>query len=249
MKVHVLMMVLFVNFESIASCSPLVCDQNRDTSKRTSVIYADPAYLQRVDFIDSVCTVYDGILDRMPIPEFVRVEGKYVGEGIEEYDSINQLVIYRGYKEKKGPDVSGGVAREIYFNRTLRDYGRVKYSNGRSGEDIMIVYTMLYSTNLSLCYYLEGKLIKVTVYDYYRPFIVNGSYYQNRIDCYYRNNKLIYATLTGNEQKREIYNVDDGSIHVTVGTTLSSIITKKAPEALYKKRLIRKSYKDWVKQN
>ena len=249
MKVHVLMMVLFGSFESIAFCSPLVCDQNRDTSKRTAVIYTDPAHLQRVDFIDSVCTVYDGILDRMPIPEFVRVEGKYLGEGIEEYDSINQLVIYRGYKEKTGPDVSGGVAREIYFNRTLRDYGRVKYSNVKSGQNVMLVYTMLYSTNLSISYYLNGKLIKTSTYDYYNPIVVNGSYYQNRIDCYYRKNKLIYATLTGTEKKTEIYSIDRYSTRVIVGTTIYGTITKKAPRAFYKKRLICKSYKDWVKQN
>lgn len=88
------------------------------------------------------------------------------------------------------------VIREIYYYGSGYDfyYFRVKYSNYKTGELLMIVQTELYTVNTNITYFSDHKIIKTESHTVikYDPQAAGS---QAHMYSYYKNGNLLSACI------------------------------------------------------
>lgn len=223
--------------------------QNADTVLITTKYFNE----EKIYSIDSICKEREQILRKMPTPYFIRPVGEYIDLGEDysytKYDSINQLIDKRGYKEKIGPDTLGDIIREIYCYK-YGGYFRVKYSNYKTNELLMLVITEYQTIDYTITYFSNNEIIKIESYSTFKP-LPQDSKPVSHTSSYYANRNLLGAKITNsnNCKVKFIYNYDkycsiafDECMDTMFAYTISKQMTSK-------KTIKKEEKKHWVKLN
>ena len=237
-----IMLLSFLKVSALNENSVLVFG---DTTRVLETTWIQTDLSGKIDHvkIDSICDLYDDILRKMPVPVFKLAEkdskGEVNSEGIPiTYDSINALILKRGYEQKVGRDTLNSIIREIKFDPKNPEYSIVTYSNLETGKVLMKVITRLNGEDLSIYYYSDQGLMRLTEVDFYYPLKINDVLYQHRMNCYFKNKLLASAVIVGNERLKTIIDSED-SMTLSFGTGTIFLIYKKLPKHLYKQPVLK----------
>lgn len=211
----------------------------------------------KIYFIDSICKSSEQVLNKIPVPVFMFPKGGKViyrplkdEEGASEivYDSINTLINIRHYKEKIGKDTLGDIIREIYYSTGSSDYIRVKYTNYKTGELLMLSLTDDIMANYNITYFHNNKVIKIDNYSMITASQQVSSSYSH-FSSYYNENNLIGTKIIkpSNCNINGVFFYDDYcSIYFDECTDVS--FWYKINKRKFSKNNIKKEEKDsWVK--
>ncbi|MCD6065312.1 MAG: hypothetical protein K0S33_138 [Bacteroidetes bacterium] len=205
---------------------------------------------EKIYAVDSICKNREQILDKMPAPVFMRPEGGkdvYIGNDAyrTEYDSINTLISVRGYKEKKGADTLGDIVREMYTFNGSTDYFRVKYSNYKTGELLMVVITEYMTLNYTVTYFSENKVIKTDHYSILDPTYKSVSH----LSAWYEKGALIGARIVNaNNCKINFISHYSEMCTISFDECIDVSFYNRIPANRFSKKAIKKEEKrSWVK--
>jgi hypothetical protein len=218
---------------------------NADTVLITTMYYDEI----KIYSIDSICKRREQILIKMPVPVFVRPEkGKSIYLGNDsyrtEYDSINTLINLRHYKEKIGADTAGDVIREIYYYKGI-DYFRVKYTNYKTDELLMIVVTEYMTLNYTINYFSNNKIIKIDNY----TILTSPDNSSSHVSSYYEKDNLIVAKIINpNNCKIKFIQISNEYHHISFDQCQDLSFTTSIKNNIFSKKSIKKADKIWVKQ-
>lgn len=202
--------------------------------------------------IDSICKKHEELLNKMPVPIFLPPSGgktNYLGNDTYavEYDSINKLISINHYKEKFGADTLGDIIREIYYN-TISNYNvfRVKYSNYKTGELIMLVLTEYYTFNTNITYFSNNKIVKIEGHSMLK-YKSEDSIYQSHIYSYYKNEKLVGANVIS-PCKIKYINIFGDYHHISFDQCTELSLLTRINKNKFSQKSMAKADKLWVKQ-
>ncbi len=235
------------NFQSLKRCndSLVIAD-----TVLISTDYYDEATIYS---IDSICKRHEDLLIKMPVPIFVPPEGgkmTYLGNEAYtvEYDSINKAISINHYKEKLGSDTLGNIIREIFH------YGypdntfifRIKYSNYKTGELIMLVLTEYYTINTRIFYFSKNKIVKIENHSM-QKYRVQDSKYESHIYSYYKNENLIAANVISSCKIKSIQ-ISGNYHHISFDQCTELSLATRLNKDKFSRKSTNKADKKWVKQ-
>lgn len=213
-----------------------------DTNRATQCTFIQTPRTGKINRIriDSICEIYDHILQKMPVPTFKRAvrdpNGQMSDDGVPiTYDSINAIIAKRGYETKIGPDTLDNIARSILFDPNNPEYSSVTYSDIKSKKVLIKVVAKLNAQDVSI-YYYDKKLIRISEVDYYVPIKINNALYQNKMNCYFKKRTLCSAEIKGTY--KQIGNIIDERKSITIFCGMGTIflIYRKLPRSIYNPR-------------
>lgn len=229
-------------------------DSNDSLNVTDTVLISTEYYDETTIYlIDSICKRHEEILQKMPVPIFVPPEGgkmTYLGNDAYaiEYDSINKLISINHYKEKLGTDTLGDIIREV-FHYCYSDNScvfRIKYSNYKTGELIMLILTEYYTINTSIFYFSKNKIVKIENHSM-QKYRVQDSKYESHIYSYYKNENLIAANVISPCKIKSIQ-ISGDYHHISFDQCTELSLMTRINKNKFSQKSMAKADKFWVKQ-
>lgn len=218
----------------------------------TIIISTDHYDERAIHDIDSICKKHEDILQKMPVPVFIRPEGgksTYIGNDTYrvDYDSINTLVSIRHYKDKPGSDTLGDVIREIYHYGSGFDlYFRAKYSNYKTGELLMLVQTELYTINTNITYFSGNKAIKMESHTMTK-YNEEKTGPHSHLYAYYKSKYLLSAFIISS-CKINFISISGSHEDISLDQCGDLVLMTRIDQKKFSRRATRKADRFWTRQ-